>query len=409
MRIGNGLALGAALALAVTGCGGDDGGGSAAPPPIGSPAPAPAPTPTPPPTSSGPNVPAINDSFVRLPPVFSTDSARYGRRTFQGIPTMVVTGNRIWLSWVGGSSMPAGELPGDHQTIVYSDDGGTTWSREFYLVPQAPATDRLGDARLWQAPDGKLWMFFFQSGQGKGIDSQLGTWLTVIADPTAAEPVFETPVWIGDGIPNRPFRYNDQWLVPLDYPFIAPSRPERAGQHLYSIDWANRRFTYVTTLPRNTSADFNEPALVQLRDGSVLLHQRTTAGLVQRTTPAGAWRWSNAVPFVGFPTVQTRSAIERSPTGRLIMVTNKSAVTRENMTIAISEDEGRSWPYQHTFEARAGVSYPDIAFAPNGDILVVFDYGRFWGQIRLARIKEASIVAGQPEVTTTVANWARAQ
>ena len=390
------LAVAAAMALAASSCGGDDDGGSPPSPPAASL-----------PITKGPRLPAVNDSWVLQPPLPSTDSARYGQRTYQGLPTIAATGNRIWLTWVGGFSNPGGELPGDYQTIVYSDDDGQTWSREFYLVPQGPATDRVGDARLWLAPDGKLWMFFFQSGRGLAADDHVGGWLTVIADPTTAEPVFEPAIWFADGIPNRPFRYNDQWLVPVDYPFISPRYSQRAGQHLYSIDWTAKRFTYVTTLPRNQSADFNEPALVQLHDGSVLLHQRTTVGLVQRTSPAGAWNWSNAVPFSGFPTVQTRSAIERSPSGRLVMVTNKSAITRENMTIAFSNDEGQSWPYQHTLEPRPGTSYPDIAFAPNGDILVVYDYGRNYGQIRLSRIKESSIVSGQPDVSTSVVNWAR--
>jgi hypothetical protein len=395
------------LALALVACGGEDGGSA---PPVAGPVPsptatvAPTPAPTPPPTS-GPVLPSRNDSYVAAPPVPNLDTATHGLRTFQGLPSIAVTGNRIWLAWVGGYGPNPGEVKGDYHIYVYSDNGGRTWSREFYQVPAVPATDRLGEPRLWAAPDGTLWVFYFQSGNGEATDNQMGAWLSIIRNPLADTPTFEQVGWIADGIPNRPFQYNGDWLIPIDYPFINPRRPERAGQHVYRIDWANRRFQWVTTLPRNVPEDFTEPALVQLRDGRMLVHQRTARGLYQRfTTAPGVWRWTAGQPFVGFPTVSTRSALLRSPTGRLVMITNKSATTRENMTIAISEDEGVSWPYQHTFDTRGGISYPDMTFSPEGDILLAHDFGRFWGQVIFTRINEESVVRGVPQVTMQVAN-----
>ena len=100
------------------------------------------------------------------------------------------------------------------------------------------------------------------------------------------------------------------------------------------------------------------------------------------------------------------SALMRSPSGRLVMITNKSDRQRENMTVALSEDEGVSWPFQHTFDARTGVSYPDMTFSPEGNILVAHDAGRFSGQIMFTRINEQSIVQGVPQVTMLVANHA---
>ncbi|WP_152608726.1 sialidase family protein [Croceibacterium mercuriale] len=388
-----------AFALAVlllAACGGED-DARPAPTPPGVPT---TPDPTPP-SSVGPlPAGATNDSLVAEPPVLSFDTATYGvqRRTFQAIPTITFTGNRLWLAYFGFNGLPTGEVTGTYQILVYSDDGGRTWSREHYFVPADPRVDRVGDARLWTAPDGKLWMFYFQSGDGQTIDQQNGAWVTIIDSPEASEPQFGRGFWFGDGIVNRPFRYQGDWLVPLDYVFYnKPRQPQRAGQHLYRIDWMNRRFTYVTTLPRNLRADFNEPALVELRDGSLLLSNRSHAGnLISRTIP-GTWRWSTAEPFNGFPTDQTRTALQRSPSGRLVLVTNKSNVTRENMTIALSNDEGQTWPHQYTFDIRPGTSYPDIAFAPNGDILVAYDFGRYWGAILLARFNEESLVRGEPQ------------
>lgn len=340
------------------------------------------------------------------------DAAVYGpqRRTFQAIPTMAVTGNRIWLAYFGYNDLPTGEVTGTYQILVYSDDGGATWSREFYLVPANPATDRVGDARLWAAPDGKLWLFYLQSGNGVTLDTQVGAWVTIISDPETADPQFERGFWFADGIVNSPFLYNGEWIVPVDYFFSpgSPRRIQRAGQHLYRVDWRNRRFSYVSTIPRSARADFNEPALVQLRDGSVMVHNRTQIGNVVRTTTPGTWNWGTAQPFTGFPTASSRSALVRSPSGRLVLVTNKSnTLQRENMTIALSDDDGRTWPVQHTIDVRPGVSYPEIAFAPDGDILVVYDFGRFWGAILLGRYNEESLVRGEPQAAPSVVSVGR--
>ncbi|MBO4548950.1 MAG: exo-alpha-sialidase, partial [Abditibacteriota bacterium] len=49
-------------------------------------------------------------------------------RRFQGVPTIAVTrGGRIYLGWyAGGTTEPHID---NYNLLVYSDDGGRTWSR----------------------------------------------------------------------------------------------------------------------------------------------------------------------------------------------------------------------------------------------------------------------------------------
>jgi lysophospholipase L1-like esterase len=348
------------------------------------------------------------DGFVRSAGVPSFDLASYERRTFQGMPSIARVGRRLWAVSLGDRNTPGGELPGTYLTLSYSDDGGSRWSRELYLVPSRPTTDRIFDPRLWAAPDGKLWVLYAQAGNSQTHDGQDGAWATIISTPLDEAPTFEPGFWLADGVPMRPFEYGDGWAIPIDYPFSpAPRFTARAGKNIYKLDWVNRRVTFLTKGPRSPNADFDESAAVQLRDGSLLLQSRTLSGIVQTRASATDLTWSAVERFGASPSIGSRHVIRRSPTGRLVMVFNKSLAgsLRTDMTIMLSDDEGVTWPYAYTFDRSTQISYPDIEFDLNGDILVVYDLER-WNQkkILLARFQENSLVTGLPNVTINLVN-----
>lgn len=107
--------------------------------------------------------------------------------------------------------------------------------------------------------------------------------------------------------------------------------------------------------------------------------------------------WPTATRFGAFPTATSRNVLARSPSGRLVMIFNQRIVggNRADMTVAFSDDEGLTWPHSAIFDSRAGVSYPAIEFAENGDVLVAYDFFRWRGKVYLARINEQSVVEGK--------------
>lgn len=389
-------------------CGGEDGGSS-------TPAPAPAPTatatPAPTPTPTAAPTPA-NDGLVQDALVPSLDSSRYLKRTYQGVATIARVGKRIWTAWFADTSPAAWEVTGNFLVLTYSDDGGNTWSREYYLVPAHPDTDRACDPRLWPAPDGKLWVIYCQGGGKVNNDGQFGIWATVISDPLADNPTFEPGFWMTDGVPARPFLYRNQWYLPSDYLYANPPRfPDRIGKRVYLMDWANHRATYVTKIPKTPNADYNETTFVELKDGSLLNQSRSRDGIYQSIAPAGTLDFPTPSRWLFYPSIGSRHQISRSPSGRLLMVFNQheTAAGRTDLTIAFSDDEGKSWPNAYIFDNRDNISYPDVAFAENGDILVSYDRGRnSYKEIWLARIVESSIVDGKgaPKVTLKLVNRA---
>lgn len=402
---------GIVLATALAGCGGDTGSGSQVM--LALPASqvvqaAPAPVATATTAATLTTTELVNDSLVLDPAVPSLDSAKYGPRTFQGIPSIARVGSRLWAAWLGDISAAKWEAPGNFLILAYSDNEGKSWSREFYLVPKNPVTDRTGDPRLWLAPDGKLWVLYFQSGGGMNVDGQLGAWVAVISNPLASMPTFEPGFRLADGEPNMPFQYQGRWYIPIDYLGGNPTRfRERFGKHIYAFDWANRQVTKVATVPQTPNADFNEMNFVERKDGSLLNQSRSFGGIVQSIAPAGTLTFPVPTLWGFYPSIPSRHVLSRSPSGRLVMIFNQTdnGAGRTDMTIALSNDDGKSWPYRAIFDARQQVSYPEVTYSPTGKIQVIYDRGRNGAkEIWLSEIDEDSVVRGRVKSALRLVN-----
>lgn len=340
----------------------------------------------------------VNDSYVQVPAIVSTDTAIYGKRTYQGGPGIARVGNRIWAAWTADTKPSAWEGPGNFIVLVYSDNAGLTWSPETYLAPANPTTDRAFLPTLWLAPDGKLWVLYAQGGNGQIIDGQFGSWATVISNPLAAKPTFEPGFWLADGVPCSPFKVGSNWYLPSDYYYITPRFPSRAGKVLFGLDWANHKAAQVGYVPRSRNADFDESTYIGLKDGSVLSQSRSYGGILQSQSAPGTFTFPAPQLWGKYIAAPSRHVLTRSPTGRLVMVWNMSDASRSNMSIALSEDEGKTWSTPYTFDTRTDISYPAVDFNPNnGNILITYDHSRAGArEIVLARINEGKLAAGAP-------------
>ena len=389
--------VGCAMSLALSGCGGEDGPSPGAGGGAGGNAP--------PPTSGGsPSTTlfnGINDSLVQLPAVPSADRATFGRRPYQATPTITRIGSRLWTVWMG-DHLHLWESPGNFLILSYSDDDGATWSPETYLIPQNIVTDRAFDPRLWPSPDGKLWIIYTQSGGSQIFDGQLGTWANVMDNPLGETPHFEPGFWLTDGLAQWPFAYNGKLYFNTDYlrSDTGESRHrERDGEHLFELDWQNRKAKYVVTLPKVPNVEYNEGQFLVLKDNRLVYQSRSYDGIYQSVTAPGSLAFGAPQRWAFFPSVASRHVLGRSPSGRLFMVFNQEAnPSRTKMTVAFSDDEGQTWPYSAVIDTRLQISYPDVVFNEAGDkMFVMYDRSRAkTPEIVITTVSEAAIVAGQP-------------
>jgi hypothetical protein len=78
---------------------------------------------------------------------------------------------------------------------------------------------------------------------------------------------------------------------------------------------------------------------------------------------------------------------------------------RRNMTLRLSADGGKTWPYSLMIDGRDWVSYPDVAQGADGEIYVLYDCARTSkADMRFAVVTEADIMAGK---LVSEASWLR--
>jgi hypothetical protein len=102
-----------------------------------------------------------------------------------------------------------------------------------------------------------------------------------------------------------------------------------------------------------------------------------------------------------FPHVNSKCIFRRLQSGNILLVRHGREISqatpgRQELTAFLSTDEGQTWSGKLLLDERTGVSYPDIAQAPSGDIYVHYDRGRTSAaEILFARFREAEVTAGK--------------
>lgn len=130
-----------------------------------------------------------------------------------------------------------------------------------------------------------------------------------------------------------------------------------------------------------------QPTIIQRKDGSLLAYLRPGFNSrIARTESRDRGRtWSKAVltdlpnPYAAIDMVKLRD-------GRVVLAFNNSMRDRSVITLALSEDEGKTWPHKRDLIAEPGCefSYPAIIQDLHGLLHVTYTHKRNWiGHFRL--------------------------
>ena len=304
-------------------------------------------------------------------------------RQWQGCPTIAITkGGRIYAGWyTGGSREPHID---NYNMLIYSDDYGKTWSEPILVIPGSHEhlTQSL-DIQLWTAPDGRLFVFWVQNnleeaGIGKAgyysdgymfLDKTHAQWMMVCDNPDSHNPEFSEPRCIDKGFLRcKPLcTQNGRWIL-FNY-------SQDSNQYEYSIsDDCGKTFTRYKGAQK-IATPFDESMAYQLQDGSIKMYARTYIGeLAESTSTDDGITWSCTVPS-GIDSPNTRFYVSKTPSGNVLLVNNDHRYDRTNMTIYLSEDEGKTWKYKRCIDTSDNISYPDVDFY-NGRIYLIYDKGR---------------------------------
>ena len=285
--------------------------------------------------------------------------------------------------------------------------------RRFYIAkvladPQAHGLKmgtRLG--AFWCDPKGRLWLFFHQSvGM---FDGSCSNWFVRCDDPDAETPVWTEPVYIGFGASlNKPIvRQNGEWILPvslwerwhIDKPFADCYHELDAvrGANVFVSDDEGRHWRYRGGIIFKESC-FNEHTVVELQDGRLRMLSRGMKEALQSFSNDGGKTWQPQ--STAFPHVNSKCVMRRLQSGAILLIRHgqdisKATPARQELTAFLWLDHGNTWSAGLLLDERTGVSYPDIAQAPNGDIYVHYDRNRNTdAEILFARFREEDVKAG---------------
>jgi sialidase-1 len=319
------------------------------------------------------------------------------------IPGIVSTKSGVLVAYAEARSTPSDWASID-LVMKRSVDGGKTWEALQVVVANEP-----GENATWnnpvmiaeQASDTIHFLycknyhevFYRKSGNG-GVDWSEQVDITPVFNVFRAEGQLPKPypwkvvaVGPGHGIELR----NGRLLAPV---WLANGETDRAhGPSVISTVFSddNGESWQVGEIIEATTevVSPNETTAVELGDGSVLLNIRNHSSLrAVAVSQDGARGWS--VPELQEALIDPRcfgssarySFSTDEGAGHILFVNAKDPEYRKNITLKMSEDEGRTWKYEKAIQPGQG-AYSDVAVTPDQTIHVLYEQGYGIRAVRL--------------------------
>ena len=314
-------------------------------------------------------------------------------RAFQGIPSMAVAPDgRLWATWYAGKT--PGEDHNNYVVLSTSGDGGKTWKEVLVVDPDEGGPVRAFDPEVWVAPDGKLrWEWAQDIGHNGSI---AGVWFLTISNPDSAQPKYDKPVRVTDGIMMcKPLVLSTgEWALPAS----TWRKTDNSARMVVSTDrgktWVIRGGCNVPVADRA----FDEHMFVEREDGSLWMLARTRYGIGESVSTDRGKKWPELKPSaIAHPSA--RFFIRRLKSGNLLLVKHgpiAKRTGRSHLTAFLSTDDGKTWGGGLLLDERSGVSYPDGQQTADGLIRIIYDYSRTGTRhILMATFREEDVAAGK--------------
>ena len=290
----------------------------------------------------------------------------------------------LYLVYYGGAGEYATE------TAVFGarlQKGASTWS-----PPQAIARDpfrSLGNAVVWEAPDGVVWLFYVvrygDTWSTSRIQAKISrdgaeTWsdaFMINPDPRGAEPVLVE----GMMVRNRPIVLDGgDYLLPVyhetgdDTEMVGPD----STSLFLRFNPETKRWTQTGRI--RSAAGNIQPAVVQLSKAHLIAYCRrgggygpTTSGyLIRAESHDGGEVWTEGRNST-FPNPNSAVEFLELRSGALLLVYNDSMTERTPLTAALSLDGDKTYPHRRNIaEGRNSYAYPIGFQGTDGLIHIVY-------------------------------------
>lgn len=275
------------------------------------------------------------------------------------------------------------DLPGPFDLVLRtSDDDGRTWS-PLRVFRGHEGGRGFGDASLLVGPDGQS-LCWYVSSDGESFFSArpggpgLGLWLSTSEDGgdtwTHRDLGALRPSWVGgmfaasgNGIRLRHGAHAGRLLQP----FVAR---DGAGRHFAVAAWSDDDGAS-WALGERVGPDCDENKLVELTDGSVLMHARATPRRRQAWSVDGGVTFGDPLPHAALVDPACNGGLCRWGE---VLVSSLLDDERERRRLGLrwSRDEGRTWSESVLVDAGAA-GYSVLAELADGALGLLYEAGDY--------------------------------
>ncbi len=283
------------------------------------------------------------------------------------------------------------DLPNNIDLVMRrSFDLGQTWT-PIQMIVDFPGDEGAGDSALLTDRDtGRIWLLYTYGPEGIGSatsqpgldgptlqlqliysDDEGETW----SEPDHLNPQVKDPAWKAIwSSPGCGFQTSSGRL------YFPLSRLSDAAysQYIYSDDHGH---SWQITEPAGQNT--NESMIVSLDDGTLMANMRSMDGMHRRMVAISndqGRSWSKQIPDTELIEPQCQaslirySAISNGQDKNRLLFANPASTKRENMTVRLSYDEGKTWPVSKTIWPNLA-GYSCLAVLPDGSVGMFYEHG----------------------------------
>ncbi|HPO11965.1 MAG TPA: sialidase family protein [Candidatus Hydrogenedentes bacterium] len=295
----------------------------------------------------------------------------------------------------------AGDEGTAHIAGRFSSDNGVTWTREDQLILPNEGQQNTMSVSLLRLKSGPIAFFYLR----KNSDADCRPYLRISTD--------EAKTWSEPQLCIEPVGYfvvNNDRVIQLStgrlvIPAARHSLPgEKFGRRAQALCYLSdddgkswRQSETVLDAPPESKSGLQEPGIVELSDGRIMMLCRTDVGCQLRSYSAdGGNTWSPVERTDIFSPVSPASFKRIPSTGGLLLVWNNHANIPEDLknkrtplSVAVSNDNGQSWQYVKNIETNPDgwYCYTAVEFTKDNHVLLGYCAGdKTIGGLNRARI-----------------------
>ena len=281
----------------------------------------------------------------------------------------------LYLAYYGGS----GEYGDD--TAVYGarlKTGEVQWSEPVFI---ANTPDRgEGNPVVWQAPDGRVWLFYVNRYGDTWSNARVKVKISDDGAQTWSDS-FMLNFQEGTMVRGQPIVLNNgDYLLPMYYESGQDREMTAATTSSYFMHYNPKTKKWTETNRIKSLMGNLQAQVVQLSDDYLVAYIRrggdflpTDHGYTLRSESRdGGYTWTDAVE-TKFPNPNSAVDFIKLHNGHLLLVYNNNMNDRTPLTVAVSVDGDKSYPYQRNIAGGDNTfAYPYAIQTSDGKIHIVY-------------------------------------